>query len=130
MNTIYEENGIYSNALGYLGGVSWAMLVARVCQFYPNAAPSTLVDRFFFVYSEWLVVFYGFFLVPFYCYFYVFSNRVWPNSTTNSNGLPVVLKPMPQYDELPQYGFPVWDPRVRNLSKLSLKAEKVKLETS
>ena len=47
------ENGIYSNALGYLGGVSWAMLVARVCQFYPNAAPSTLIEKFFFVFSNW-----------------------------------------------------------------------------
>ena len=39
--------------MGFLGGVSWAMLVARVCQLYPNAVASTLVDRFFFVYSKW-----------------------------------------------------------------------------
>lgn len=39
--------------MGYLGGVSWAMLVARVCQFYPNASAATLVDRFFWVFSEW-----------------------------------------------------------------------------
>jgi len=45
--------GIYSNALGFLGGVSWAMLVARVCQLYPNAAASTLVLKFFLVFSKW-----------------------------------------------------------------------------
>ncbi len=75
--------------MGYLGGVSWAILVARVCQFYPNACAATLVDRFFWVFSEW----------------------VWPNST-NSMGLPVILKQMPSIEELPPYGFPVWDPRV------------------
>ena len=47
--------GIYSNALGFLGGVSWAMLVARVCQLYPNAAPATLVHKFFLVFSKWCV---------------------------------------------------------------------------
>ena len=84
--------------MGYLGGVSWAMLVARVCQFYPNAASSTLVDRFFWVYSEW----------------------VWPNSTPNSMGLPVILKPMPSIEELPPYGFPVWNPRYNNSDKTHL----------
>ena len=46
---------IYSNVLGYLGGISWALLVAHVCQLYPNAAASTLVHRFFFVFSQWYV---------------------------------------------------------------------------
>lgn len=45
--------GIYSNMLGFLGGVSWAMLVARTCQLYPNAAASTLVHKFFLVFSKW-----------------------------------------------------------------------------
>ncbi|XP_037669881.1 poly(A) polymerase beta [Choloepus didactylus] len=44
---------IYSNILGFLGGVSWAMLVARTCQLYPNAVASTLVRKFFLVFSEW-----------------------------------------------------------------------------
>ena len=44
---------MYSNVLGYLGGVSWAMLVARVCQLYPNAAASTIVEKFFLVFSKW-----------------------------------------------------------------------------
>ncbi|XP_064623945.1 poly(A) polymerase type 3-like [Lineus longissimus] len=48
-----KRRGVYSNALGFLGGVSWAMLVARVCQLYPNAAASTLVQKFFMVYTKW-----------------------------------------------------------------------------
>lgn len=48
-----KRRGIYSNSLGFLGGVSWAMLVARVCQLYPNADPSTLTQKFFMVYSKW-----------------------------------------------------------------------------
>ncbi|XP_034230502.1 poly(A) polymerase type 3 isoform X2 [Thrips palmi] len=48
-----KKHGIYSNALGYLGGVSWAMLVARTCQLYPNAVAATLVHKFFLVFSKW-----------------------------------------------------------------------------
>lgn len=33
--------------------MSWAILVARVCQLFPNAAPSTIVSKFFRVYSVW-----------------------------------------------------------------------------
>lgn len=46
-------HGIYSNVLGYLGGVSWAMLVARTCQLYPNAVAATLIEKFFLVFSQW-----------------------------------------------------------------------------
>jgi poly(A) polymerase len=93
-----KRNGIYSNVLGYLGGVSWAMLVARVCQFYPNSAPSTLVNRFFKVFSQW----------------------IWPNLTQSANGCPVILKKMPSMDEMPPYGFPVWDPRYNPMDKYHL----------
>uniref|UniRef100_A0A2K6G278 Poly(A) polymerase n=1 Tax=Propithecus coquereli TaxID=379532 RepID=A0A2K6G278_PROCO len=50
-----KRHNIYSNILGFLGGVSWAMLVARTCQLYPNAIASTLVHKFFLVFSKWYV---------------------------------------------------------------------------
>lgn len=48
-----SDRGIYSNVLGFLGGVSWAMLVARTCQLYQNAVAATLLQKFFLVFSKW-----------------------------------------------------------------------------
>ncbi|KNE61735.1 hypothetical protein AMAG_06537 [Allomyces macrogynus ATCC 38327] len=48
-----KRNGVYSNVMGFLGGVAWAMLVARVCQLYPNATASTLVSKFFNIMFKW-----------------------------------------------------------------------------
>lgn len=46
---------IYSNVNGFLGGVAWAMLVARICQLYPNAVAGAIVSRFFIIMYQWYV---------------------------------------------------------------------------
>jgi poly(A) polymerase len=45
--------GVYGNAMGYLGGVNFGILVARICQLYPHAAPAKLLGRFFLAYKQW-----------------------------------------------------------------------------
>lgn len=48
-----KKRGIYSNVLGYPGGVAWAILVAKVCQLYPKCKANILIRKFFEVYSDW-----------------------------------------------------------------------------
>lgn len=47
------RNGVYSNVYGFPGGVAWALMVARVCQLYPNASASTIVSKFFHTMVHW-----------------------------------------------------------------------------
>src|SRR6266567_2639999 len=58
-NLMFSVSGraIYSNVNGFLGGVAWAMLVARICQLYPNAIAGAIVSRFFIIMYQWLVAF-------------------------------------------------------------------------
>jgi poly(A) polymerase len=48
-----KRRGIYGNKLGYLGGVNCNILVAFICQLYPNFTPSALLFRFFYTYNRW-----------------------------------------------------------------------------
>eukprot|EP00931_Biecheleriopsis_adriatica_P055391 TRINITY_DN32741_c0_g1_i1.p1 TRINITY_DN32741_c0_g1~~TRINITY_DN32741_c0_g1_i1.p1 ORF type:complete len:686 (-),score=149.02 TRINITY_DN32741_c0_g1_i1:41-1867(-) len=48
-----KRRGIYSNVLGFYGGITWAILVARVCQLYPYYNAAALVKRFFRLYDKW-----------------------------------------------------------------------------
>ncbi|KAI5310848.1 polynucleotide adenylyltransferase, partial [Ascosphaera atra] len=48
-----QRRAIYANIVGFPGGVAWAMLVARVCQLYPQATGSVIVGRFFRIMNQW-----------------------------------------------------------------------------
>ncbi|TDZ28612.1 Poly(A) polymerase pla1 [Colletotrichum trifolii] len=48
-----QRRAIYANIMGFPGGVAWAMLVARVCQLYPKAASSVIVNKFFHIMRRW-----------------------------------------------------------------------------
>lgn len=48
-----QRRAIYSNVMGFLGGVAWAMLVARICQLYPNEVAGAIVSRFFIILYQW-----------------------------------------------------------------------------
>ena len=48
-----KHRGIYGNALGFLGGYSWSILVAHICQTYADVDVAELVLKFFQVFAEW-----------------------------------------------------------------------------
>ena len=94
-----SARGVYGNVYGFLGGVNWAILAARVCQLYPRGTPALLLSRFFRVYSQWR----------------------WPN--------PVMLCPIEGADtagaggaatDASALGLPVWDPRRNPRDRLHL----------
>eukprot|EP00915_Cephaloidophora_sp_WS-2016_P003398 GHVH01004550.1.p1 GENE.GHVH01004550.1~~GHVH01004550.1.p1 ORF type:complete len:539 (+),score=44.31 GHVH01004550.1:39-1655(+) len=45
--------GVYANVLGFFGGITWAILVAWVCQMHPNYGVSQTVCTIFHVFSHW-----------------------------------------------------------------------------
>jgi poly(A) polymerase len=48
-----KARGLYSNKMGYFGGVNAALLAARIVQSYPNYAPASLLRAFFVRYLAW-----------------------------------------------------------------------------
>ncbi|CAC9696332.1 poly(A) polymerase PAP, putative [Plasmodium sp. DRC-Itaito] len=83
-----KSRGIYSNILGFLGGISWALLTAKICQLYPNFNVSQLICKFFKVYSIWN----------------------WK--------YPVLLQNIKKYNIEGLNNFPVWDPEKNIKDKL------------
>jgi poly(A) polymerase len=48
-----KRRGIYSNKMGYLGGVHWNILLAAVARRHPAASPARLLERFFAEMKAW-----------------------------------------------------------------------------
>jgi poly(A) polymerase len=87
-----RQRGLYSNVLGFLGGVQFALLVAAVCQQFPHASPFTLLQKFFAMYASWM----------------------WP--------CPVILRRYEdlQFKDSDGNYFPVWNPVVNFKDSLHL----------
>jgi poly(A) polymerase len=48
-----KARGLYSNKMGYWGGVNINIGVALTVQLYPNACPASLLRKFFLVFKTW-----------------------------------------------------------------------------
>ena len=48
-----KARGLHSNVMGYLGGIGWAILVAKVCKDNPKMEPNQLLHRFFEFYRDY-----------------------------------------------------------------------------
>ena len=48
-----KARGLYSNKMGYWGGVNINIAVALVVQLYPLATPASLLRKFFLVFKSW-----------------------------------------------------------------------------
>lgn len=48
-----KRRAVYSNVMGFLGGVVWAILVARICQLYPNECAGGIISKFFIILQHW-----------------------------------------------------------------------------
>ena len=53
LTALFSGRAVYGNMMAFPGGVAWAMLVARVCQLYPQATGSVIVGKFFRIMSKW-----------------------------------------------------------------------------
>jgi poly(A) polymerase Pap1 len=49
----WSGRAVYGNVIGFPAGVQLAILVARICQLYPNAVSAIVVTKMFKIFAEW-----------------------------------------------------------------------------
>ena len=86
---------IYSNVNGFLGDVAWSILIARICQLYPNPVAGAIISQFFIIIYQWCAS----------------NSQRWESSLTATRAWPqpILLK---QTEDGP-LRVRVWNPRVR-----------------
>lgn len=77
-----KQRGIFSNVLGFLGGVNYAIMVVFICQKYPRLSPATLVCKFFNLFVQWQ----------------------WPN--------PILISPLESNSNHLVRNLPIWNPKL------------------
>lgn len=53
VKTWARTRGVYGNQLGFFGGISWAILTAKICQDFPSSSAEHTLALFFRVYMSW-----------------------------------------------------------------------------
>jgi len=48
-----KQRGLYSNKMGFLGGINLSILAAFICQLYPAACPAACLTAFFREFKDW-----------------------------------------------------------------------------
>ena len=48
-----KKRGVNENKLGFFAGISYAIMVAKIIQLFPNFPLNKIIEMFFYIYSQW-----------------------------------------------------------------------------
>lgn len=119
-------HGLYSNVLGFLGGINWAILVAWVCKRNPDASPTVLLKIFFRTFSRWnwpkpIILTQSLKIYP---PAGVSPLNTWDPTTNARDGLHIMPIITPCYPSM-NSSYNVGHPQLRRLSEEMYRADKV-----
>lgn len=119
-------HGLYSNVLGFLGGINWAILVAWVCKRNPDAPPTVLLKIFFRTFSRWnwpkpIILTQSLKIYP---PAGISPLNTWDPTTNARDGLHIMPIITPCYPSM-NSSYNVGHPQLRRLSEEMFRADKV-----